>query len=151
LLTACSALALAACGGDANRVEQRVNPGPTIERGTAEQLAVRSDEVARLLEGGANCDAMAEGARLRDELDAAVTRGVIPEVYLQRLSGAVDEILAQIPPCEDVAQVPPPPRDRERGRGEDQEKDKGRKDDKGRKGNKSRKGNKGRKGDEGDD
>jgi hypothetical protein len=75
------------------------------------ELAVRSDEVARLLEGGDNCGAMAEGARLRDELNAAISRGVIPEVYLEDLSGLVNEIQAQIPVCEEVAQVPPPPRD----------------------------------------
>lgn len=116
MLTACSALALAACGGGENGIEQNVNPGPPIERGTAEQLAVRSDEVARLLEGGDNCAAMAEGARLRDELTAAIGRGVIPEVYLEDLSGLVNEIQAQIPPCELEAQVPPPPRDRKRNK-----------------------------------
>jgi hypothetical protein len=123
LLTACSAFALAACGGEGTTVEERANPGPPIERGTAEQLAVRSDEVARLLEAGDNCGAMAEGARLRDELNTAIARGVIPEIYLEDLSGLVNEIQAQIPPCEDVVQVPPPPRDRN-GRGEDKKRDK---------------------------
>jgi hypothetical protein len=110
-------LALAACGGEEKGVEQRVNPGPTIERGAAEQLAVRSDEVARLLEGGDNCGAMAEGARLRDELTAAINRGVIPEIYLEDLSGVVNEIQAQIPACQEEAQVPPPPRGRGKGKG----------------------------------
>jgi hypothetical protein len=121
LLTACSALALAACGGDGSRVEERANPGPVIEHGAAEQLAVRSDEVARLLEAGDNCGAMAEGARLRDELNAAIARGVIPEIYLEDLSGVVNEIQAQIPTCDREPQVPPPPKDR----GKDKDKDKG--------------------------
>lgn len=127
MLTACSALALAACGGNADGVEQQVNAGPPIERGTAEQLAVRSDEVARLIEGGDNCAAMAEGARLRDELNAAINRGVIPEVYLEDLSGIVNEIQALIPPCTpettEEPQVPPPPRKKEKknkDRGEDE-------------------------------
>ena len=126
MLTACSALTLAACGGNGERVEQQVDVGPTIERGTAEQLAVRSDEVARLLEGGDNCAAMAEGARLRDELNAAINRGVIPEIYLEDLSGVVNEIQALIPPCAeqtDEPQVPPPPRKKEKkqkDRGEDE-------------------------------
>jgi hypothetical protein len=125
LLTACSALALAACGGG-NTVEERPNPGPAIERGTAEQLAVRSDEVARLLEAGDNCTAMAEGARLRDELNAAISRGVIPEIYLEDLSGIVNEIQAQIPPCVREPQVPPPPQKRKKekkGDGEEDESD----------------------------
>lgn len=109
MLTACSALALAACGGNGDDTGQQVNQGPPIEPGTAEQLAVRSDEVARLLEDRDNCDAMAEGARLRDELTAAINRGVIPEVYLEDLSGAVNEIQALTPPCEPEPQVPPPP------------------------------------------
>jgi hypothetical protein len=118
LLTACSALALAACGGDSTSTveQQEVNAGPPIERGTAEQLAVRSDEIARLLEGGDNCAAMAEGARLRDELSAAINSGVIPEIYLEDLSGVVNEIQALIPPCESrEPQVPPPPRPSDEG------------------------------------
>jgi hypothetical protein len=116
-------LALAACGGDGSTVDERANPGPVIERGTAEQLAVRSDEVARLLEAGDNCGAMAEGARLRDELNAAINRGVIPEIYLEDLSGDVNEIQAQIPPCDREPQVPPPPKDR--GKHGDKDKDEG--------------------------
>jgi hypothetical protein len=85
-----------------------------IDRGTAEQLAVRSDEVARLLDAGDNCSAMAEGARLRDELNAAINRGVIPEIYLEDLSGVVNEIQAQIPPCDREPQVPPPPQKRKK-------------------------------------
>jgi hypothetical protein len=129
LITACSALALAACGGDGSSVEQRANPGPVIERGTAEQLAVRSDEVARLIEGGDNCGAMAEGARLRDEVNAAVARGVVPEIYVEGLTSAVTEIQARIPPCEDVVQVPPPPRDR--GQDKKRKKDRGGDEDEG--------------------
>lgn len=119
----CSALALAACGGDGNRADQRTDPGPVIESGTAEQLAVRSDEIARLLESGDDCSAMAEGARLRDELNGAIGRGVIPEVYLEDLSGVVNEIQAQIPPCVREPQVPPPPRDRKKKDGDEDERD----------------------------
>jgi hypothetical protein len=121
LLTACSALTLAACGGSGDAVQQQVDIGPVIESGTAEQLAVRSDEIARLLEGGDNCAAMAEGARLRDELNVAINRGVIPEIYLEDLSGIVNEIQALIPPCTpeqtDEPQVPPPPRKQEKRKG----------------------------------
>jgi hypothetical protein len=147
LLTACSALALAACGGDSPNVEERSNPGPPIERGTAEQLASRSEEVARLLEGGDNCTAMAEAGRLRDELNAAIERGVIPEIYLEDLSGIVNEIQVQIPVCDtDVAQVPPPPRG-DGGRGEKRGKDKEKKKDEDKKKDEKKGKNK----DEGDD
>jgi hypothetical protein len=110
LLTACSAVTLAACGGGEG-VDRRVDPGPPIERSTAEQLAARSDEVARLLEAGDACGATAAGERLREELTAAINRAAIPELYLEDLSGAVNEIQVQLPRCEREAQVPPPPRD----------------------------------------
>jgi hypothetical protein len=59
---------------------------------------------------------MAEGARLRDELSAAINGGVIPEIYLEDLSGVVNEIQALIPPCESrEPQVPPPPRPSDEG------------------------------------
>jgi hypothetical protein len=121
LLTASSALALAGCGGD-NATVERTRPGPTIEQTTAEQLAARSDEVARLLEAGDNCEARAEGDRLRADLTAAINRRVIPEVYLEDLSGLVNEIYAQIPPCEREVEAPPPPSSEEKERKKEKEK-----------------------------
>jgi hypothetical protein len=120
LLTASSALALAGCGGD-NATVERTRPGPTIEQTTAEQLAARSDEVARLLEAGDNCEARAEGDRLRADLTAAINRRVIPEVYLEDLSGLVNEIYAQIPPCEREVEAPPPPSSEEKERKKEKE------------------------------
>jgi hypothetical protein len=128
LLTASSAVALAGCGGD-NATVERSRPGPTIEQATAEQLAGRSDEVARLLEAGDNCAARAEGDRLRADLTAAINRRVIPEVYLEDLSGLLNEIYAQIPPCERELEAPPPPsgeeKERKKEKQEKQEKKRG--------------------------
>jgi hypothetical protein len=121
LLTASSALALAGCGGD-NATVERTRPGPTIEQTTAEQLAARSDEVARLLEAGDNCEARAEGDRLRADVTAAINRRVIPEVYLEDLSGLVNEIYAQIPPCEREVEAPPPPSSEQKERKKEKEK-----------------------------
>jgi hypothetical protein len=107
LLTACSALALTACGGDDQRAERRTDTAestPTIERAVAERLASRSDKVATLLDSGDACGAASEAARLRDDLTSAINDGAIPEPYLEDLSGLVNEISAQIPPCQ-----PPPP------------------------------------------
>jgi hypothetical protein len=106
LLTACSALALASCGGDEPQAELRTEtdtPPPTIKRDVAERLASRSDKVASLLDSGDACGAAEEAAALRNDLTAAIAE--IPELYVEDLSGLVNEIQAQIPPCE------PPPTD----------------------------------------
>jgi hypothetical protein len=131
LLTACSAIALAACGGEEKGTERRTDTWPTIERSLATSLAARSDAVAGLLDRGDNCGAAAEAARLRDEVTASI--GSIPEVYVEDFSGLVNEIQAQIPRCE-----PPPQDDRkedkedddgDRGKGKKKGKDKDKDDD----------------------
>jgi hypothetical protein len=96
-LTACSAVALAGCGGDGKQVERRTDTTPRIERAVADRLAARSDKVANLLESGDSCRAAEAATGLRADLNASVAR--IPELYLEDLSGLVNEIQAQIPPC----------------------------------------------------
>ena len=102
LLTACSAVALAGCGGDGQQVERRTDTTPRIERAVADHLAARSDKVASLLESGDSCGAAEEAAGLRADLNASLAR--IPELYLEDLSGVVNEIQAQIPPCAQPAE-----------------------------------------------
>ena len=121
MLTACSALALAACGGGENEVERRTDTRPTIESGVAERLATHSDKVASLLSSGDACGAKQEAGRLRAELTTAIDDRAIPELYLEDLSGVVNELVAQIPPCE-VAQQPPPDTDREKNERKKQKK-----------------------------
>jgi hypothetical protein len=106
LLKGCSALALAACGGEEQQVDRRTPTGPTIDAGVAEPLAQRSDKVAALLDGGDTCAAREEAARLRADLTEAINADSIPELYLEDLSGVVNELEAQIPPCQ---QPEPPP------------------------------------------
>jgi hypothetical protein len=126
LLTACSALALAACGGEQKEVERRTDTRPTIDASLANRLAHRSDAVAGLLDRGDNCRAAEEAARLRAEVTASI--GSIPEIYVEDFSGLVNEIQAQIPPCEE-------PDDRmeedEDGQGKGKKKGKKNKDDGG--------------------
>ena len=108
MLTACSALALAACGGGENEVERRTDTWPVIESAVAERLASRSDKVATLLDSGDACGAKDEASRLRAELTQAINDRAIPELYLEDLSDAVNELEAQLPVC---AVVQPPSRD----------------------------------------
>jgi hypothetical protein len=99
------------CGGEA--AERRTSAAPTIQRPVARQLASRSDEVARLLESGDDCGALAESNRLRDELTQAINRRLIPQRYRQDVSTAVEEIRGHIvclpPPA-------PPPPDEDKGK-----------------------------------
>jgi hypothetical protein len=103
-LTALSALAFASCGGEDQQAERRTVTGPTIPAAVAERLASRSARVATLLDAGDACAAKQEAGALRADLTASIE--TIPEIYLEDLSGLVNEIDAQIPACP-VVQPPP--------------------------------------------
>jgi hypothetical protein len=108
LLTACSALALASCGGEEQKVAPPPPPpppAPTIAASVASPLAGRSEKVAALLDAGDTCGAFTEAASLRSDLTAAINQGAIPQLYLEDLSALVNEIAAQIPPCRQPPQA----------------------------------------------
>jgi ribosomal protein L12E/L44/L45/RPP1/RPP2 len=115
-------LALAACGGGENEVERRTDTRPTIESAVAERLAIHSDKVASLLSSGDACGAKQEAGRLRAELTTAIDDRAIPELYLEDLSGVVNELVAQIPPCEVAQPQPPPDTDRKKNERKKQKK-----------------------------
>ena len=131
-LTAFSVALLAACGGGSDNTftqqtsTQQRSAGPAISRAVADRLAARSDQVGVRLDAGDGCGAAAEAIRLRDDLTAAINTQAIPAAYLEDLSGAVNELQAQIPQCE------PPPRrgkDDDHGRKKHKGKDKKGEDD----------------------
>lgn len=115
----CSALALAGCGGEDQNVDRRTVTGPTIDAGIAEPLAKRSDKVAALLESGDTCAALDEAARLRADVTEAINAGSVPQLYLEDLSGVVNELAAEIPPCQQIE--PPPIKPEKRKKGKDHE------------------------------
>jgi len=130
-LTAFSVAVLAACGGGSdNTFTQQTttaqrSTGPAISRAVADRLAARSDRIAARLDADDGCGAASEAVRLRDDLTAAINRQEIPAAYLEDLSGAVNELQAQIPQCE------PPPRrgEDDHGKHKGKDKDKHRKDE----------------------
>lgn len=122
MLTACSALTLTSCGGEKQNVDRRTETGPTIAADVAEPLAERSERVAGLLERGDACGARAQVILLRRDLTDAINARTIPDIYLEDLSGVVNEIEAQLPPCEPM--IPPPRKKQDEGKGKDKDKDK---------------------------
>jgi hypothetical protein len=144
-LTALSALALASCGGEDQQAERRTVTGPTIPAAVAERLASRSARVATLLDAGDACEAKQEAAALRADLTASIE--TIPEIYLEDLSGLVNEIDAQIPAC---PVVQPPPVETH-GEDEDEDEGNGKGKGKGKDKGKDKDKDKGENKDEGDD
>jgi hypothetical protein len=68
-----------------------------------------SEEVAQHLDVGDSCAAAESAARLREGVTAAINDRKVPDVYLEDLSGLVNEIEAQIPECVEPPPPPPPP------------------------------------------
>lgn len=88
----------------------------------ADELAASSEEVARHLDGGDPCAAGEAAVRLRDGVTEAINDGKVPEIYLEDLSGLVNEIEAQIPECVEPA---PPPNEEDDERKKDKDKNEG--------------------------
>jgi hypothetical protein len=90
----------------------------------ATELADLSDEVAHRLESGDPCGARDIAARLRESVTDAINEQQVPELYLEELSGVVNEIEAQIPGCE-----PPAPPAGDGGGDDDEEEEEEEEDD----------------------
>lgn len=123
-LTVCSVVLLAGCGGGSDNTftttRQRTTTttsAPTIQSDVANQLAGRSDEIARQLDAGDTCGAAHTADRLRNELTAAINAGSIPALYLEDLSSSVNELQAQLQ-CSQPAEED----DHGKGKGGDKEK-----------------------------
>ncbi len=91
------AAAAATTPSRSRRPRSSARPGRRSRRAVADRLAARSDRIAVRLDAGDGCGAAAEAMRLRDDLTAAINNQAIPAAYLEDLSGAVNELQAQIP------------------------------------------------------
>jgi hypothetical protein len=88
-----AALCLAGCGSDSKR---DVAPAPTLPRELAVALADRSDEVARALDTGDECRALAVAEQLRQETIAAINTGRVPSVFQETLLDRANGLPARI-------------------------------------------------------
>jgi hypothetical protein len=122
-LTVCSVVLLAGCGGGSDNTftttqqTTTTTSGPPIQGAVAEQLAGRSDEIAKQLDAGDTCGAAHTADRLRNELTAAINAGAIPALYLEDLSSSVNELQAQL-------QCNPPADEDDHGKGKGRDKEK---------------------------
>lgn len=69
---------------------------PRLPSDLAERLAVRSESVAALLDGGNPCGARSETQRLQADTIAAVNAGRIPPAFQEELLAAVTELVESI-------------------------------------------------------
>jgi hypothetical protein len=94
-----AALCLAGCGSGG---ERDAAPPPTLPRRLAITLAERSDEVARVLDGGDACRAHTLAEQLRQETIGVINTGRVPSVFQEPLLDRVNSLATRIR-C-----VPPP-------------------------------------------
>jgi len=90
--------ALAACGGRAHRAA----PRPTLPRAVAQELVVKSDDVARKLDAGDGCGALGAAQALQQETIAAINARQVPSALQEVLLGAANGLVQRI-------QCTPPP------------------------------------------
>jgi len=94
--------ALAGCGGGhAHRAAPP--PQPKLPRALADRLAARSDDVARELDNGDDCGALAAAQDLQHQTIAAVNAKQVPAALQEPLLGAANALVVRIS-C-----TPPPP------------------------------------------
>jgi hypothetical protein len=128
--TACSALVLAACGG-----ESQDKAEPSFPAGVGSTLGAQADRVASRLEAGDADDARSAAVRLDASVDRAIAAGQVPPALRQALREAVDAILASIPapepPPTTTAEEDPDDKKKDDGKGKGHDEDKGGKGDGG--------------------
>jgi hypothetical protein len=114
-------IVVAGCGSVAKRATP---PPPRLPRALAQDFAQRADEIARRLDAGDGCGALAAATTLQHRSIALVGR--VPPAYQETLQGTINDLVARIrctppappPPTEPAAPVAPPAHDNGKHKGE---------------------------------
>lgn len=88
-----AALCLAGCGSEG---ERDLAPPPTLPSQLAVALADQSDELARVLDSGDECRALALAGQLRRQTIAAINTGRVPSVFQEPLLDRVNSLATRI-------------------------------------------------------
>jgi hypothetical protein len=99
-VVAIAATAAPACGGHDHA--QRSTRAPKLPHAVAVQLAAVSDDVARKLDAGDECAALAAARRLQQQTIKAIDSGRVPGRFQETLQATATDLVARIR-C-----VPPP-------------------------------------------
>lgn len=101
--TACSVLALAACGGSEEQPEPSARPALAAE--VSEFLVTETEEVTEALEAGDLQVARDEALELRQLVEERIAAGKVPRLLQQPLRDAANRLVESI----EVPAAPPPP------------------------------------------
>jgi hypothetical protein len=123
--TACSALALAACGG-----KSRGEAEPSFSARVGSSLAAEAERIASRLEAGDEDGARSASAKLDAAVERAIAAGQVPSPLREPLREAVDALLASMPEPAPTTTAEEDPGDekKDNDKGKDHDEDKGRKD-----------------------
>ena len=99
-----AALLAAGCGGGARTAATPRLPGPLADR-----LAAQADGVATALDQGNACAARARGRALQIRTIREINARHVPGAYQDQLMSAVNEVMAQLPPCVATTTTPAAP------------------------------------------
>jgi hypothetical protein len=88
-------VALAGCGGS-HHPQGTAPPAPKLPNALAEQLAARSDDVARKLDAGDECGALASARDLQQRTIAAVNAHQVPAALQEPLLGSANALVVRI-------------------------------------------------------
>ena len=115
--TACSALALAACGGDGGSTAE-----PAFPAGVGSSLAAQADRVSSRLEAGDADGARRAAMGLDAAVERAIAAGRVPSALRQPLRESVDAILASVPAPTTTAEEEPDDEGKSNGKGKGKDK-----------------------------
>jgi hypothetical protein len=116
-----AALCLSACGG----AKQSAPPPPTFSRSLAAALAAQSDAVASALAAGDSCRALALARRLQQSTIGAINHGRVPADLQERLSSAVNALVARVRCVPPAVPAPHEKHDHGKHKGHDKKKHEG--------------------------
>jgi hypothetical protein len=132
VLVVAATVAGAGCGG---HVQRSTRPRPQLPHTIAVQLAAISDDVARKLEAGDNCAALAAARTLQQETIRAINSGRVPARLQETLQSTATDLAGRIrcvpPPQPSVTPPLPPPTENRKHEHKDHGKHKGHGGDEG--------------------